>query len=320
VADVEVALSVMPSLLTAPITEGEVTAKGVKLNAEKPKSIDDLTRQMMTLNYDIGEMAISTFLMARDSGVKVVALPLFTSGRRFLQAGFHFATQSDLEDLSEIKGRNVGIPQYWMSSSVWQRGMLQHHYGIAAQDVDWISYQPERGNLETPGGVRLRLDSSGRGPRELLEAGEIEVSLSTGGGPIASQMEGVARPVFPDRVAAERDYFQRTGIFPILHVTVMKEELAEREPWLASSICEAYHRAKELARSREEPHDSDSPAAGETTNQMRAIMGDDPWAYGIGGNRKALDTLVAISYEQGLTKRQYTAEELFPRELPDSFR
>src|SRR5688572_31651027 len=154
-ADVQVNMSVMPSLLTAPITDAEVPPKGVKLNIEKPKSIDDLTRQMMALNYDIGEMAAATFLMARDSGVKVLALPLFTSGRRFLHAGFHFANHSDLEDLSEIKGCNVGVPQYWMSSSLWQRGMLKQDYDLADHDVRWVSYQPERGNLELPPGVVL---------------------------------------------------------------------------------------------------------------------------------------------------------------------
>jgi len=318
-ADVEVSLSVMPSVLTAPITAGDATAKGVKLSIEKPKSIDDLTRRMMTLDYDIGEMAITTFIKARDDGAKVLALPLFTSGRRFLQAGFHFAASSDLDDLAEIKGRNVGVPQYWMSSSVWQRGMLQHDYGIAAQDVNWISYQPERFELDPPGGVSFRCDASGRGAAELLEAGEIDVSMSTGGGP-AANLGPVARFVFPDRAAAEREYFERTGIFPILHVTVMKEELAEREPWLPGAICDAYAAAKAIARAGEEPHDNDSPGSGETTNRMRALMGDDPWPYGINANRKALDALTSMSFEQGMTKRQWTVEEWFPRELPDAFR
>ncbi len=317
--DLDVSISVMPSLLTEPITAGEVTAKGVRLTIEKPKSIDDLTRRMMTLDYDIGEMAITTFIKARDDGAKVLALPLFTSGRRFLQAGFHFAANSDLDDLAAIKGRNVGVPQYWMSSSVWQRGMLQHDFGVAAQDVTWISYQPERFDLQPPAGVRMRYDASAQGAAELLEAGDIDVSLSTGGGP-AANLGPVARPAFPNRAAAEREYFERTGIFPILHVTVMREELAEREPWLVGAICEAYERAKALARSREEPHDNDNPGSGETTNHMRAMMGDDPWPYGISANRKALEALASMSFEQGMTRRQWRVEEWFPRELPAEYR
>jgi len=318
-ADVEINISVMPSVLTVPITEGEVAPKGVKLDIEKPKSIDDLTRRMLTLDYDLGEMAISTFIDARNRGVRVVGLPIFTSGRRFLQAGFHFSKTSGLEDLSEIKGRNVGVPQYWMSSSVWQRSMLQHDYGVGATDVIWVSYQPERGDLKPPPGVELRFDQSGRDARDLLRASEIDVSLSTGGGPMGS-LDDVARPVFADKAAAEREYFQRTGTFPILHVTVMKEDLAEKEPWIAGALCEMYQQAKSLAQSREEPHDSASPGSGETTNQMRAVMGDDPWAFGIGNNRKALDVLVQAAHEQGMTRRQFAVEELFARELPDRFR
>src|SRR4051794_29766815 len=103
--DVEISFSVMPSVLTAPITEGEVAPDGVRLAVEKPKSIDDLTRRMLTLDFDVGEMAITTFLKAREEGIGVLALPLFTSGRRFLQAGFQFRKDSDPDDLSEIKGR-----------------------------------------------------------------------------------------------------------------------------------------------------------------------------------------------------------------------
>src|SRR5438105_468645 len=131
-ADLNVNISVMPSVLTAPITDREVVPEGTKLTIEKPKSIEDFKTSMLTLDFDVGEMAISTFIEARDRGVGVIALPLFTSGRRFLQAGFHFSKASDLEELSEIKGRTVGVPQYWMSSSVWQRSMLQHDYGVAA--------------------------------------------------------------------------------------------------------------------------------------------------------------------------------------------
>jgi 4,5-dihydroxyphthalate decarboxylase len=309
-ADADVAISVMGSVLTAPLTTGEVVAEGVRLEITPPKSIDDLTRRMLTLDFDIGEMAISTFIKARDDGAPIVALPLFTSGRRFLHAGFHFAAQSALDDLSEIKGRRIAVPQYWMSSSVWQRGMLLHDYGVAPSDVSWVSYQPERIAVDLPAGVALRLDDSGRGVAELLAVGEADVSMSTGGGP-AANLGSAARPVFPDREAAQQAYFQRTGIFPILHTTVMKEALATREPWIVASICTAYQRAKELAQAREMPHDSDSPGSGETTNQMRALMGDDAWPFGIEANRKALESLVAMTYEQGMNKRRLAVEELF---------
>jgi 4,5-dihydroxyphthalate decarboxylase len=134
---------------------------------------------MLNVEFDISEMAIATFAKAREQGVPVVGLPIFTSGRRFLQAGFQVAARSGIKDLAALRGRTVCAPQYWMSSSIWQRQILQQMYGVAAEDMTWVTLQPERMSaLRIPSDVEYRLDTSGRSARELAELGEIESSRS----------------------------------------------------------------------------------------------------------------------------------------------
>ena len=124
-------------------------------------------------------------------------------------------------------------------------------YGVAPDEIQWVTMQPERLNeLAFPAGVKVKQDTSGRNPRELLQANEIDAILSPGGGRDGSS-SGEIVPAFPDNLTAQRDYYQRTGVFPIMHVTVIKEELAKEKPWIVESLCEAYDEAKKLARSRE---------------------------------------------------------------------
>jgi 4,5-dihydroxyphthalate decarboxylase len=321
-ANAELNLCVMPSVLTRPLLEGEVAPTGVTLRAQPAESIDTLTRRMLGLEYDVGEMAVATFLKAREQGVPLVALPLFTSGRRFVHAGLLLSRRAGIRDPAELPGKRAGTPQYWISWTIWQRQILRQMHGVAADTLSWVTTQPERMDaLRTPPGVTARRDTTGRSPLELMEADEIEVSFSSSGpsGPAAAQ-GGAAVPAYPDRAAAHREYYERTGIFPIMHLTVMKADLAASQPSLVESLCDAYARAKQLARARERPTAAAAPAAGETTIELQQLMGDDPWPYGIEPNRRTLDALLEAARDQGLLDRPVAVDELFPADLSERYR
>lgn len=322
-ADLAIKLSVMPSLLTRPLFDGEVKAEGLELQIKLPESIDDVTRRTLNLEYDVGEMAIATFTKAWETGIPLIGLPLFTSGRRFLQAGFQVSKRAGIRDLSELRGKRVGTPQYWMSSCIWQRKILQDFFGIAARELKWVTFQPERlKELDIPQGVTVQRDTSGRKPRELMEAGEIDAIFTPGGGAdVKPGGDDVIVGAFADNVTAQREYYGKTGIFPIMHVTVMKNELARENPWVVESLCHAYGQAKKLAQSREEVRSSAAPKAGETSLEIKELMGgEDPWPYGLKANRKALDAFVKAASEQHLVSRPVKVEELFSSSLPESYR
>ena len=313
----ELTLSVIPSPLTRPVLSGQVTVPGVTLRAQEAKSVDDNSRRMLDLAFDVGEMSLATFVKACEQGVPLVALPLFT-GRRFLQPSVSVARSSGIRDLAEVRGKRVGLPQFWMTSSVWHRLVLRQMHGVSQEQVTWVTTAPERMEaLGMPAGVEVRQDTTGRSPRELLEVGEIDAIMSPRGGLTA---DPVATSAFADPVAAQREYYQRTRIFPIMHMVVMKEDLAEREPGLVAGLCEAFDGAKAtgLAEAMEDPRER--PITGAEPEDVRSLMGDDPWRYGIEPNRHVLETFLRDARDQCLIQRPLAVDELFARNLPEAFR
>lgn len=307
----EFTLVVNRTPLTRPLLDGEATAEGFNLRVLQSQSIDDTSRRMLDLEYDVGEVSIGTFIRARDRGVPLVALPIFTNSRQFLNANLQVAARLGMRDLSELRDRTIGAPQYWTASSLWQREFLRDQAGLEATDLSWVTFQPERmEGLEVPAGVRHRLETN-RTPQQLAEAGELDAFTTAAGR--RQEEEGASPPAlvpfFQDRAAAQREYFQRTGIYPLQYVNVMPEELAEREPRLVESVCDAFVRAKAIAQARE-------PLA---SPEMIELLGD-PWPYGLSANRKTLEAFVDAAHRQGATARRFTVDEIFARNLPDSMK
>lgn len=315
--DIEVTFCVLPSVLTKPILEGEVRPKGLKLEIREGKSMDALSRSMLNLEFDIAEMSIATYSKAREQGIPLIGLPLFTSGRRFMHSGLQFAARAGIRDPSELRGRTVAVTQYWMSAAIWQRQLLQEMYGVAPNEMSWVTLRAERLEvLRIPSGVKHRMDTSGRSVRELAEAGEIDASLSPGGH-LPPDTPDPLFPAFPNPLAAQRAYYERTGVFPIVHITVIKQDLVGRHPEIVGNLCDAYLRAREIARARPTPDSTDSSAGGEVTKDLLEIVGSDPWTYGVRLNRKPLEAFLATAYAQQLVSRKLTVDELFVSNLPE---
>jgi 4,5-dihydroxyphthalate decarboxylase len=305
----ELTLSLVASDITRPIIAGAVTPRGITLHAQAAESIDNLSRRMVSVEYDVGEMSFATYIMARREGVPVVALPFFTSGRNFQHRNFTVLHDSPIDDPAGFRGKRVGTPQYWLSTAVWQRWMLQEIHGVRPEEIEWVTIDPERfANVPVPPGVRVRRDTSGRQIRDLLEAGEIDASLSTPGAPPPPpDAPDHRRPAYRDPLAAQREFYGRTHIFPTNHVVVMKEEALQRDPWVIESLGEAFEAAKAVAKPP-------------VPQGMEDLMGDDPWAFGIGPNRPALAAFVAACRDQGAWEGPLTVEQLFPSGLPERYR
>jgi 4,5-dihydroxyphthalate decarboxylase len=322
-ADVEISLSVIPSPLTRAVLDGTVKPEGVALRAQPAQSVDANSRRMLDLEIDVGEMSLATFTKAREQGVPLVGLPLFT-GRRFLQGSVTVAPGAGIRDPSELRGKRVGLPQFWMTSSVWHRLVLRQAHGVSQEEVHWVTTASERMEaLRMPNGVDVRLDASGRSPRDLLISGEVDAIMSPRGGPPrgegAAPGDGEPVPAFADPIAAQRDYYQRFGIFPIMHMVVMKEELARRAPWLVESLCDAFDESKERGRSDALDDPRETPISGDPA-ATRALMGDDPWRYGIAASRHVLETFLRDVFDQGLIQRPLGVDDLFPGDLSNRYR
>jgi 4,5-dihydroxyphthalate decarboxylase len=316
---VKLRYSVMDSPLTEPLQTGRVRLSGVELEVFRPRTTDSNSREMLRMAYDVAEMSFAAFVKAVALGVPLVALPVFTSGRRFGHPGMLLARDSGIRSLDEVAGRRIGLPQYWISSCVWQRLVLSETHGIKDRDVTWVAAETERlEQMVDPPGVQIRR-AAGRSVAELLAEGAVEACFLPGGQDLPEDVEALTRPAYPDCVDAERLYYQRGGILPIMHVTVIRQDLAEEAPSVVASLLDGYDRAKRIAgedRAARWP----LPPAGHQADELRQLVGGDPWAYGITANRRPLEAFVNAAAEQGLVATPPELASLFVADLPDHYR
>jgi 4,5-dihydroxyphthalate decarboxylase len=289
-ADRRITISLVPSSLTNPLLDGSVRVEGVGLVLNASQTVDANSRAMLDGKYDVAEMSLATFLRAKEGGAKLIGLPVFP-GRRFVQPGVAVSKKSGLRDPSEFAGRRVGVPQYWLTSSVWHRGVLQHVHGVAPDKVEWVTVVSERGEAAFPKGVRVTAREGAKIP-DLFASGEIDAAL------VPRPAEGNC--IFPDVVQAQRDYLARTGIFPIMHFIVMREEVAD----LAPALSRAFATAKKGA-------EQEAPILGLSAAEGLKSFGGDAYPYGLGPNRKVLDTFLGYANEQGLTRKKLPLDALF---------
>ena len=306
----KLSLSLVPSALTTPLLDGEVTVEGIEFEGLRAASVDANSRAMLNLEFDVAEMSLATFLRARADGVPIIGLPVFT-GRRFVQPGIGRAPGAAIASPADLGGRRVGLPQYWMTSSVWHRAVLFDEYGIDARAVRWVTVQNERfgdGTFADGVTVERRDDAT---LAELLTAGEIDAVLFPR--PIETRFEPAAAvPVFDDAVAAQREAFTRTGRFPIMHFVVMRDALVEAEPDLAGRLVGGFQRAKSLALGDADRHGAlEPPIHGNGAGASLELFGGDPWPYGLDANRDVLQWLIDDAHRQSLIDRPQAAESLF---------
>jgi len=292
VTKAKIALSLVPSSLTTPLLDGSVKIDGVAVVPYAAKGVDDNSRAMLSGGFDVAEMSLATFARAKDRGAKLIGLPVFP-GRRFIQPGVAIGKGRKFGSPREFAGKMVALPQYWLTSSMWHRGVLQHEYGVAPHQVNWVTAVAERGESAFPAGVNVTVREGAKIP-ELLASGEIDAAL-------------LPRPVsggnclFRDPAQAQREYMAATGIFPIMHFIVMREAVAE----LAPALMRAFEKAKSRAAAPE------PPIQGMTVEDGTRAIGRDAWPYGLAKNRAVLDTFLGYAHEQGLVRTRQSVDALF---------
>jgi 4,5-dihydroxyphthalate decarboxylase len=254
----------------------------------------------------------------------IAAIPVFPS-RVFRQSMIYVREGGKIDRPEQLKGRRIGIPEWAQTAVIYSRGYLVHQAQVPLASVEWVQAGVnEAGRVEKvkpklPDGVRLRPEPQ-HSLNDMLLAGDIDAVLSAR--PPRGFGSGIRR-LFPDYEAVEAAYFRETGIFPIMHVIVIKTEVLERHPWLAMSFYKAFEEAKR--RSVERLSDITAshapfPWLPPYTERMKALFGEDIWPYGLEKNRTTLQAFVDFAFEQGVCHRRLELEELFPKQVLTSFK
>jgi 4,5-dihydroxyphthalate decarboxylase len=300
--DMSFSCSLIASALTEPILDGTVSANGVDLTFTTA-TVDENSRAMIAGKYDVAEMSMATYVQARAHGLDLLALPVFM-GRRFLQPCVAMALDSPIKKPADLRGKRIALPQFWMTSSMWHRGLLEHEYGVASTDVEWITTQPERLDAGfTPGAKVTNIGDHPLGQLpQTLRDGTADVLFS----PRPPDRDGKLSFLYADPAATAIEYRDRTGIYPLLHTVVLKGSLAPH----ASALFDLFVRSKEHAYAYPGATEIESPIAGLTFDETRARLGE-PYPFGVRENAAAIDAFLTYSVEQGLTAERQSAADAF---------
>ena len=328
-ADLKLTLACWNYDRTRALMDGSVKPDGIALQFESARQVGQIMERMVRDRaYDAAELGFTYYLRTLElSGAPFIAIPVFPN-RIFRHAAIFVNRTRGIAGPQDLVGRKVGeLHRYGHDAGIWSKGVLSDEYGVAAQSMthfvggmdrpnersDWAPFRP-------PPDVRIHKLGPGQGLDAMLEAGEIDALFTAWLPPSFIRGSANVARLFPDYEAVERDWFYRTRVFPIMHTVVIRRDLYEQNRWIARSLMQAFDAAKaraiEMYRSAETYFGAPFmiPWLPTVMEKNRALMGDDPWAYGVTANRKTLETYLRYHAEQGLSKRRWDVDELFASE------
>ena len=242
--DIELTLMLADYHRTRPLLNGEVSARGIKLQPRRAESGEACMRPVYE-EFDIAEMSLSWYMMARYRNEPVIALPIFPL-RMQIHPYIFCAASSGIEGPEDLKGKKIGMDEYRLTVGLWARGILREYYGVRPEECEWFTSAPEQAGYHPPAGVNITVVDE---PTEaLLLRGEIDALIPPNIVPSFRANDPRIRRVFKDPRATVNEYFRRTGIFPITHTLVVRQSLFDEHPWLVSSLLNAFNEAENACR------------------------------------------------------------------------
>ena len=314
---------------TRALQDGSIGVDGIDLVCLNMPVEETFFRMLRNREFDVAELSLSSYTVSLFRDPKpFIAIPVWPS-RFFRHSSIYINTQAGIRAPGDLAGKRIGNPEYQMTAPVWIRGLLQDEYGVAVDSPTYVTGgeeepgRDEKIKLDLPSNIRVQPIGPTQTLSKMLAEGEI-AALQTARMPSTylSRPDRVRR-LFENYPEAEKDYFRRTRIFPIMHTVAIRRELYEAHPWVAMSLYKAFVQAQKIAY-----EDLYQTAALKTmlpwltahVEEARRELGEDFWPYGFHSNRQVLDTFLRYHHEQGLSKRRLAPEDLFAPETMEQFR
>lgn len=309
------------------LESGDVTVEGVDLTMLTMPVEEIFFRFLRHREWHVSELSMAKYVALRAAGdTSLTAIPVFPS--RVCRHSSIFVRQDGPFDPKELAGGRIGVPEWAQTAAVYTRALLQHEWGLDLRDITWFQAgvntpgRKEKVALSLPEGLSVTAvpDCS---LDQLLQAGDLDAVLSAH--PLASfeRGDGGIVRMFPDYVPLEREYVARTGIFPIMHIVVIQSGVLETAPWVAGNLLTAFEEAKRRSIERLSEMTASRiplPWVPAMVADMRAMVGPDPWPYGLAANRVTLEAFTRWAHEQGVASRPLQPEELFAPQVLDQYK
>jgi 4,5-dihydroxyphthalate decarboxylase len=311
-----------------PLIDGAVRIDGVDpvFMTLSPEEI--FFRAFRSTDFDICELSLSSYTVKTALGqCPYVGIPAFVS-KAFRHTSIYVRTDR-IREPADLKGKKVGVPEYQLTANVWARAILFDDFAVSPADIHWIRGgieepgRPEKIAVRLPPGVRLDDAPEGATISGLLEKGEIDGFIAPRPPSFIERGHSEVGWLFRDPVAAAKEWYRRTGIFPIMHLIGIRRTLADAHPWLPVAAFKAFEQSKAAALAALSDTSATKvtlPFVEETLKSVRELMGRDFWAYGVEPNRKALEFFLRHHHAQGLSSRLMTVEEMFHPSVYETFK
>ena len=299
--------------IVRPLKEGLVEAAGLELiflTDMGPR--ERHWRLARKTEFDVCEENVGAYFITRDQNHPITAIPVFLH-RRF-RHGFVFVnTNSGIKTPKDLLGREIGGTNFMPAGNIWIRGILEEHDGVPHRQNTWVVDRSEDIAFDQPKDLKIVMKKSDKSLSDMLADGDIPAMMSpTIPKPFTMGDKRIAR-LFPDYKQVEMDYFKSTGIFPIMHVTTVRQEIVDKYPWVTTNLVKAFEASKQLAYRRvQNPRMVPLAWVRTAVEEQENLLGRDPWQYGLTpANRKNLETIQRYVHQQGMVSKQRPLEELF---------
>jgi 4,5-dihydroxyphthalate decarboxylase len=308
-----------------PFFDGSVQVEGVDLQVLEVGQSEPLKhgkdrheRMLQKSEFDVCELSLSSYLMAKSRGMPFTAIPVFPR-RLFSLSQMWVNTNAGINSPQDLIGKRVGLSTFQTTLSVLAKGDLQSEYNVPWRKMEWIVSKEEAVSFKAQAGVHIELVAPGKKMGAMLEQAEISALMVPHPPQQALKGSTKIRRLFADPKREEIKYFQRNGYYPIMHVVAFKDEVLAKNPALAHNVMAAFDKAKEACVAYyDDPNWSRFVWGRHLFEEERRAFGDDPWPHGVKKNRPNLERFMAYSLDQGLMEKKLAVDDLFASGTLDS--
>jgi 4,5-dihydroxyphthalate decarboxylase len=312
-----------------PLMNGTVKAEGIELIPTYSHPAETFWRQLKFGEFEVAEMSMSSYLIAKAHGADMIALPVFPS-RRLFQTELSYHADSGIAKPEDLAEKKLGVAEYQQTAALWIRGILEHDFGVSQYKIHWYMERSEEMShggatgFKPPPGISFQRIAPNKSLASTLLDNELDVAhiaspfvLQANALDRSSRIGGKGdwrkiRPLFPDRMAEGSRFYKKHGFLPVNHTYIIRGDIYKKYPWVAFNLYTGFAKAKALAREKMMERIPSGLFFGpEYAAMTRDLIGDDPFPFGINANRAMLDMIIGFSHEQGLTPKKLSVEELF---------
>jgi 4,5-dihydroxyphthalate decarboxylase len=290
------------------LKDGRVRARTCELRfVEVEPLIDAFRRMVRGLEFDVCEMAMTTYITAREHGKAITGLPIFLM-RAFHHGAIVVNTRSGVASPKDLEGKKVGVNRgYTVTTGLWARTVLANQYGVDLDKVHWMLSGDEHvAEFRPPANVTPI--EKGRKMADMVASGELAAAIGV------EVDHPDVKPLIADAKEAGFEALRKTGHYPINHLMVVKSSLIEAHPELGPDLFEAFTEAKRQYVERLRAGAIDKPTAvDQMYRRVMEITGKDPLPYGVEPNRQSLEELIQAAHRQRIIARPMAVEDIFPR-------